>query len=320
MVRIAIVGTGWQGQGLMSSLKQIEGMELVGACDLNAEMLAKVVTKFSVPGYADYGRMLDETKPDGVLICIHPQHRYELVKEAAVRGIPCFIEKPPARDLEGARRISDVLEEYGVMNSVGFMYRYSAALQKAKELIAGRRVALVRSCMLDGLAIRPDSPRWFFDKERSGGPVFDQAIHVLDLSRYLFGDVEAASGFQGNRTVPKGEDFTVEDSASLTLRYRNGIMQSHTHSWAYNGFRMQLEIVSDELDLTLDLGKGTLTGTAGGEPVAYESQDALYRLELEAFGRAIREEIPLGSGPPTRTASARWPSLYQPCRRSKTGR
>src|SRR5690606_9767367 len=100
---------------------------------------------------------------------------------------------------------------------------------------AGRRVALVRSCMLDGLAVREGTPTWFFDKSRSGGPVFDQAIHILDVSRYLLGEVEAVAGFHGNVTVPKSDSFTVEDSASLTLRYASGAMQNHSHSWAYTG-------------------------------------------------------------------------------------
>jgi predicted dehydrogenase len=41
--------------------------------------------------------------------------------------------------------------------------------------------------MLDGIALRPNWPRWFFDKARSGGPIFDQAIHMLDACRYLIG-------------------------------------------------------------------------------------------------------------------------------------
>ncbi len=292
MVRIAIVGTGWQGQGLMSNLSSITEAELVGACDLNPEMLAKVSAKFSVRGYADYVHMLEESKPDGVLICTHPQTRLPLVTDAAKRGIHCFIEKPPARDMESAGKIVDVLEEYDVLNSVGFMFRYSQAVERARELIAGRRVALVRSCMLDGLAIRKGTPTWFFDKERSGGPVFDQAIHIFDVSRYLLGEVRAISGFQGNLTVPKSEAFTVEDSAALVFQYDNGVLQNHSHSWAYSGFKAQLQLISDEMDLLLDIGQGTLQGTIGGEEIDFRGQDSLYRFELEAFVRAIRDRDP----------------------------
>jgi predicted dehydrogenase len=292
MVRIAIVGAGWQGQGLLANLAAIPEAELVGACDLNPQVLEKVRAKYGAEGFTDYTEMFEKTKPDGVLICTHPQVRLPIVAAAAERGVHCFIEKPPARDLESAGQIQAVIEQYGILNSVGFMYRYSPAVTKTRELLRGRRVALVRSCMLDGLAVREGTPAWFFDKSRSGGPVFDQAIHIFDVSRYLLGEIASVSGFQGNLTVPRSETFTVEDSAALVFQYRSGIIQNHAHSWAYSGFKAQLQFISDELDLVLDLGKGTVQGTIGGEAVDFAEEGALYRLELEAFVKAIREGDP----------------------------
>jgi predicted dehydrogenase len=289
MVRIALVGTGWQGQGHLNTLKQVQGVELVGICDMNVEMLEKAAEKFQIPGFNDYVQMLEEAKPDGVIICTPPAARLELVRESAERGIHCFIEKPPAKDLEMANQVSEILEKTGVINSVGFMHRYSGLVDRCKELIAGKKIALVRSAMLDGLALRPNWPRWFFDKARSGGPAFDQAIHIFDLSRYLVGEVAQVSGFQGNLVVPKGGDFTVEDSFSLSLQYEGGILQNHAHSWVYPDYVSQIELVSDELHVTLDFAKGSLTGNVDGETISFQTEDALYQQELEAFVQAIRE-------------------------------
>lgn len=289
MVRIAIVGAGWQGQGLLSNLRNIPDVEIVGACDLSPEVLVKVSSKFSVPGFEDFVHMLEETKPHAVLICTHPSVRLQFVTEAAQRGIHCFIEKPPAKDLESAGQILDVIKKHGILNSVGFMFRYSQAVSKARELIAGRRVALVRSCMLDGLAVREGTPLWFFDKSRSGGPIFDQAIHIFDVSRYLLGDIQAVTGFQANLTVTKSESFSVEDSAALVFQYKHGAIQNHSHSWAYTGFKAQIQLISDEMDLLLDIGKCTLHGTISGEEINFIGEDMLYRSELEIFIQAIRE-------------------------------
>jgi predicted dehydrogenase len=293
MVRLAVVGTGWQGQGHLNTMKDINEIEVVGVCDLNEELLAKAVNKFGVKGFQNYVEMLDETHPDGIIICTPPEVREFLVREAAERGIHCFIEKPPAKNLEMAKKVDEILDRTGVINSVGFMYRYSSAVQKTKELIAGRRVALVRSAMLDGLALRPNWPRWFFDKERSGGPAFDQAIHIFDLSRYLLGEVDQVTGYQENLIVPKGEDFTIEDSFSLTMKYTNGILQNHTHTWSYPGVVTQIELISDELHVTLDLANGKVSGKVEEQEILFEAKDeALYRLELEAFAKAISERNP----------------------------
>jgi len=290
MVRLAMIGTGWQGQGHLGNLRQIAGIEVVGVCDTNEELLAKSSAKFGVPGFRDAERMLDEAKPAGLIVCTPPEVRTEPVRLAAQRGIALFIEKPPARTMAMAEEVLGIIEAGGVTNSVGFMYRYSTAVDRMREMLRGRRVAIVRSTMLDGLALRPNWPRWFFDKSRSGGALFDQAVHMIDLSRYLMGEVAAFCGFQGNLTVPKSGDFTVEDSFSLAWRYESGVLHNHAHSWAYPGFVCQFEFISDELHVMLDVGKGTITGQIGGENVAYQSEDALYRLELEAFAAAIREE------------------------------
>lgn len=289
MVRLAMLGAGFQGQGHLNTIKNSDLIEMVGVCDLNREALAKVEKKFNIAAFSDYSKMLEETKPEGVIICTPSSIRVEPIQEAAERGIHCFVEKPPAKDLETARKMIEIFDRSGVINSVGFMFRYSDAANKCKEFIKGKRVSLVRSAMLDGLALRENWPRWFFDKERSGGPIFDQGIHMLDLSRYLLGEISQISGFQGNLVVPKGGGFSVEDSFALSLKYQNGMMQNHTHSWVYPDYMAQVELFSDELHLTLDLAEGSVNGQISGETVTYKKESHFYLNELETFARAIAE-------------------------------
>lgn len=58
MVRLAAVGTGWQGQGLLSAMDGIEQITVAGVCDLNEETLSKAVKKFQLRGFHDYVQML----------------------------------------------------------------------------------------------------------------------------------------------------------------------------------------------------------------------------------------------------------------------
>lgn len=294
MVRFALVGAGWQGQGHLTTLKEVDSVEVVGICDLNQVLLEKASKKFGIQAFDDYREMLQLTAPDAVLICTPPEARLALVKEAAERGIHCFIEKPPAKNLEMATDILAVLEEFHVINSVGFMYRYSQAVDFTKQLLKGQKIRMVRSQMLDGLALRPNWPKWFFNKRISGGPAFDQAIHLFDLSRYILGeDVEQLVGFQDNLVVPKSEEFTVEDSFSLTMKYNNGVIQTHTHTWSYDGHVTQLDFIAETMRITLDLGEGRVEGELNGETILFEAEDnSLYKLELLAFAEAVRTNQP----------------------------
>jgi predicted dehydrogenase len=293
MVRVGIVGTGWIGQRHLESLAQMDGVRVVGVCDIDRAKAEAQAGRWGLPVFDDYSHMLAEAQPEAVVICTPPTVRLELVQAAAELGIHCFIEKPPAKTLAAAREVQAVLDASGVINSVGFMYRYCKAVDRLRELIAGRRVALVHSRLLCALAMDPNWPRWFFDKQRSGGPIIDQAIHSLDLSRYILGEVAEVAGFGGNLTVPKGGDFTVEDSHTLALRYSSGVLQNHCHSWAYPDYVSTMEFLSDELHLHLDVVNSRVHGRVGGAKVSYEyAGDNAYRTELEAFVAAVRQGRP----------------------------
>ncbi|HET7628131.1 MAG TPA: Gfo/Idh/MocA family oxidoreductase [Bacillales bacterium] len=291
MVRLAVVGTGFQGQGHLASLKKIAGVELVAICDKNEQTLRKAEKKTGLPAYSDCEKMLDERKPDGVVLCTPPEARLAPITKVVERRIPCFVEKPPAKDVRQGEQIHRLFEESGVMNNVGFMFRYAGAVDQCREWLRGRKVSLVRSAMLDGLAFRDHWPRWFFDKEKSGGAIFDQAIHIFDLCRYLLDDeVEAAAGFQENLVVAKSDNFTVEDSFSLSLRYRSGVLQNHTHSWAFDGYYTKIEFISDRLCLVLDLADGSVRGHLDEEPVFFQNEESFYERELAQFAMAIRDQ------------------------------
>ena len=294
MVRIALVGTGWHGQGHLQTMKNIDSIDVVGICDLNKVMLYKAANKFKVTPFEDYIRMLEETKPDGVIIVTPASERVGLVQIAATRGIHCFIEKPPAKNIKTADKVNQILADNEVMSSVGFMYRYSKAVEKCKKIISGRKIHMVRSAMLDGIALRKNWPNWFFDKDKSGGPVLDQAIHIFDLSRYILGEVTTVAGAGDNKVKAKSDSFSIEDSFSLLLNYgKTGPLQTHHHSWVHDGHICEMEFISHDLRLTLDIGNGTLSGIVDGEEISYHAkEESLYQLELEAFSLAIKEGRP----------------------------
>jgi predicted dehydrogenase len=105
--------------------------------------------------------------------------------------------------------------------------------------------------------------------------------------------VERVTGYQENLVVQKGGDFTIEDCFNLSMKYQNGILQNHTHTWSYPDVFTQIELISDQLHLTLDLVKGSVTGKMEGEFISFQSEEnELYQLELAAFAKAIEEKNP----------------------------
>lgn len=289
LISVGIVGLGRIAQRHLKNLSTVPEVRIQAVADVLVDRAAGVAKQYSATPYQDFREMFEREKLDAVLICTPPTVRFDPVKMAAERSIAVFVEKPPAFDMDAALQTLRVIEQHGIINSVGFMYRWSKAIDFLKEIIAAMPLNIIRSIFVCGPALNPEQPKWFFNKILSGGPVLDQAIHILDLTRYIAGDVVAVQAFGANVVCPKTEEFTVEDSVSINLRYRSGAVQSHTHSWAYPGGKLEIELISDRhhLYVTPDEVRGTVDGD---ELLFKPGSNDFYRREIVAFIDAVRHK------------------------------
>jgi len=86
-MKIALVGCGRISRNHFESIKELPELELVGVCDIVPERAQEAGEKYNAPWFVEYGKMLDETRPEIVSICtpsgLHPDHAIQ----AARRGI-----------------------------------------------------------------------------------------------------------------------------------------------------------------------------------------------------------------------------------------
>jgi myo-inositol 2-dehydrogenase/D-chiro-inositol 1-dehydrogenase len=155
---------------------------LDAVCDLNralAERNARVFGALSV--YTDAERMLDERKPEGLFIVGPPEVHYSVGKAALARGVPVFVEKPPAPSLGQARELADLARANQVFLMCGFMKRHGMAYAKIREMIdTGRFVPA---------ALRINYSHWGITGIARILPAM--SIHAIDLAISLLGEVRA---------------------------------------------------------------------------------------------------------------------------------
>ncbi len=125
-----------------------------------------------------------------------PPHDIEL--QCVKAGLHLFIEKPvslvaPEKFIPYMEAVEKIAEESNLIVSVGYMFRYHPAIEKMQSLIEqhGRPLVHVNARYLScSSAIQ--HPIWW-DKEKSGGPIVEQATHFCDILRYFGGDVLSSS-------------------------------------------------------------------------------------------------------------------------------
>ena len=146
----------------------------------------------------DWRRIVDDPEIDIVDIATPNDSHLEIAVAAAEAGKHIICEKPLARTAEEARLMADAVARAGVVNLVAFNYRRTPAVALAKKYLeegALGRVLSFRGTYLQDWSADPNSPlSWRFQKSVAGsGALGDIASHVVDIARYLVGEIEGVN-------------------------------------------------------------------------------------------------------------------------------
>lgn len=214
---------------------------------------------------------------DGLIIATPPPIRIEPITLACRHGVHLFVEKPPAYNLEQGRQCLEEIEKAGVMAAVGFNLRYDRRYTQLRQLIGQEPVHLVRTvCTIDYYLNFGMSP-WFLQKRVSGGPIAEQAIHLLDCVRFLFSNAQATRALAcGTKNMALDRpEFDAENALQIVYELDNGIFATHMNHCGHDRFHFDLEVVGPHLRLHANITEPNIYGYYRGETinVPIESND-----------------------------------------------
>jgi predicted dehydrogenase len=143
----------------------------------------------------DWKAVIDNSEVDLVDIAAPSEIHAQVAIEAAKAKKHVFCEKPLALSLSDAKEMVKAVEEAGVVNMIGFNYRRVPAIAFAKKLIDEGKIGVIyhfRGCYQQDWLVDPEYPLvWRLQKSKAGyGTLGDLGAHVIDLARYLVGDIE----------------------------------------------------------------------------------------------------------------------------------
>jgi predicted dehydrogenase len=288
-IRAAVIGTGGISGAHLNFLKSRKDAEIVALCDVNAENLERRQKEYGGQAFADFEQMLDETKPDAVWLCTPPQVRREPILACARRRIPVFCEKPVGRDAAYTARVAAEFRRARAIVQVGYVFRSIPAVKRLRELMADDQVYAVQSFYGCSMSVARSSRAWFYVKELSGGALIDQATHNLDLLRCLFGEVKDVRGLSANPRQRKTPGYTIEEVIGVTLRFANGMIGSHLHTWLGDRWRNEIFISGVKRGYRLNLNQGVITVEEGAETRAIQQPAGpIHNYQNELFLDMVR--------------------------------
>ena len=194
-------------------------MCLVAATDIDPDRAARFAEDYGMVATADVEHLL-ALELDAVYVCVPPFAHGPPELALLDAGVALFVEKPLATDEKVAAMVADRVSQSAALCRVGHHWRCAEPVARARELLQDRSVRLVTGWWLDKV---PPVP-WWTDRALSGGPIIEQAVHVLDLARFLVGEVEQVCALAAGPLGPGG----VETATASFLGFRNGAVGTMT--------------------------------------------------------------------------------------------
>jgi predicted dehydrogenase len=238
-LRGALIGCGQVSQHHLRGWSQIDGVEIVALYNRTVSKAEDRARQFNISldhVYSDYNEMLDKEDVDFVDIATAPDVHREHVEAVAARSIDVFCQKPFAPTIDDAHAMIAACDTAGVLLSINENWRWRSWYRDLKKILDSgvlgkiRYVSVMkhRSITLPGLDMSP--PPLAAEPHAMKHDrliVYDWGIHLIDLLRFLFGDVSSIYALMDHvSSYCKGED-----RALMTLNI-DQIMAVIDISWA----------------------------------------------------------------------------------------
>ncbi len=210
---IGVIGSGFMAQAVhIPSIIRTERASVVAISDLKVKLASSVAARWQIPKvYADYQDMLRSDEVQAVFVLTDKYSHYQVVMDALVAGKHVFVEKPLAMRYSDALKIAQEANRRNLVTFVGYMKRYDAGMNLAKEkILSFGKPSFARATYFGGNwtfgepQIKPlTSDETVPQSQKSYPEIPPQAIrlyddlveqiHVINSVRYLFGEPKVLS-------------------------------------------------------------------------------------------------------------------------------
>lgn len=224
--RICVAGAGVIGRAHMRAAQASGTVALCGIVD-PSPAAAQLARDAGVPWRASLQEMLEEGRPDGVVLATPNMLHVPQALECLAAGLPVLVEKPVAATVAQGRALAEAARAGAggrVPVLVGHHRAHSPVMAAASAAVRSGRLGRIVAVTGSATFYKPDS--YFADapwrSEPGGGPILLNLIHEVHSLRMLCGEIVAVQAF-ASRAV---RGFAVEDTVAISLRFASGALGS----------------------------------------------------------------------------------------------
>ena len=325
-----MIGTGAISRMHARAYRNI-GFNLTVCTDVNEQAGRRFAEEHGAEFVKSYEEVCRHPRVDFVDVCTFPDFRLQPIRICAEIKKHVQVQKPISTTVETARRMVETARKAGIVLGVVSQHRFDdASLFLSRAIPAGRLGRLLQcDCYVKWYRSaeyysRPIKGSW---QTEGGGALMNQAIHQIDLLRWLAGPVSEVSAMWQLGALHKIES---EDVVSAVVRYANGatgVFQAATAFWPgyperieFHGTKGTAVISGDKLttwDVQDDSGEpaplASSVASGASDPMAISVEP--FERQFRDFAAAIAEgRKPLVAGEEGLQAIEIVDAVYRSCR------
>ena len=245
---LGIIGAGYIGSVHAKNLLTDARVHILGVVDLvapKAEELARLVKGRTFPNAA----ALFDAGVEAVYVCTPNTLHAEAVLAALERDVHVFSEKPMATTLHEAQQILDAARASRALYQIGHNRRFAPVYKLAKQKVLEGFAPTSANVKMNRGELQ--YPPWVANTRVTGGFLYESTVHLLDIMRWLMGEVVDVECRARSSLYNELDDFV------MLLTFASGqhcAFSSCAHaSWAFPFERVELygdhaQIVTEEME------------------------------------------------------------------------
>ena len=296
-----VIGGGKMGLSHLAILNRLLDAGQVAVCD-PSRLSRFVYGRLGVRSFASLDAALDcGTKWSGAVVASPTATHFPIARRLLERDIPCFVEKPLTLDPQKSEALIALQRERGVVAQMGLVLRFAQPFVRLREIVRSGvlgKPLQYHARMLGNVVTRPDNGSWRTDFSRGGGCLNEYGPHLLDLCRFVFGDVAAL----GSASFGRVHSTRADDSADIAWRHADGTPGTLRLDWcdttrrkSHTDFEVRFEhglVQADTAEIHVQPDEGpvldetqrmALCAPVLPYPVSFYLRGEEYTLQLEAF-------------------------------------
>lgn len=290
-LRLAMIGCGQISERFFTQARARQDARFVATCARRLESAERKAQEHGIDRwYDDYERMLDEVRPDAVVITTpHSAHAAPAIA-ALRRGIHVLDEKPMATSLEDCRAMVHAAEAGGA-RLMCLPFDQNAAFLTALRYLNEEHLGKLTGA--EAVLLIPGPPRdnWYYDRSVAhGGAMLDCLVYPVSRLIAFLGPAKRVTGMVSTlipqRIVGDGKQVRsdVDDNVTLVIEWETGQQAVARTLWGTSFTRNDTALYGRKGTLWVGGGQVVLHSPGapveGAEPVEWQGFRECYRVPV----------------------------------------